>query len=117
MTATVDVSNSRICAPPGGDEARIELTEHAREWIERIWAPLREGGAVAVPRIRRVISRSCTRSWSERAPYRNGRSEPREVAGPASVTCRKAHLRGGLSPAALRRVQLFVEANLSGRFI
>lgn len=30
---------------------------------------------------------------------------------PASPA-RKAHLRGGLSPAALRRVQLFVEANL-----
>jgi AraC family transcriptional regulator len=30
---------------------------------------------------------------------------------PSSV--RRAHLRGGLSPAALRRVQLFIEANLA----
>ncbi len=29
-----------------------------------------------------------------------------------SSTARRAHLRGGMSPAALRRVQLFVEANL-----
>src|SRR2546423_1240716 len=29
---------------PGVDEARIELTEHARQWIERIWEPLREEG-------------------------------------------------------------------------
>src|SRR6266550_5734945 len=26
------------------DVARIELTEHARRWIERIWEPLREEG-------------------------------------------------------------------------
>jgi AraC family transcriptional regulator len=30
----------------------------------------------------------------------------------SSSPARKTHLRGGLSPAALRRVQLFVEANL-----
>src|SRR6266487_4299342 len=29
---------------PEVDEARIELTEHARQWIERIWEPLREEG-------------------------------------------------------------------------
>ena len=29
-----------------------------------------------------------------------------------SASARRAHLRGGLSPAAYRRVQLFVEANL-----
>src|SRR6266581_1910297 len=29
---------------PEVDAARIELTEHAREWIERIWEPLREEG-------------------------------------------------------------------------
>src|SRR5713101_3315366 len=29
-----------------------------------------------------------------------------------SSRARKTHLRGGLSPAALRRVQLYVEANL-----
>ena len=28
---------------PGG-EARLELSERARKWIERIWAPLREDG-------------------------------------------------------------------------
>ena len=32
-----------------------------------------------------------------------------------SSPARKTHLRGGLSPAALRRVQLFVEANLERR--
>src|SRR5262245_58675829 len=29
--------------PPGGDD-RIELSDHAQTWIERIWAPLRKGG-------------------------------------------------------------------------
>jgi AraC family transcriptional regulator len=46
--------------------------------------------AVQARQIRRL------RKWLERPP------------SPA----RRAHLRGGLSPAALRRVQLFVEANL-----
>jgi AraC family transcriptional regulator len=31
-----------------------------------------------------------------------------------SSQAKRSHLRGGLSPAALRRVQLFVEANLGG---
>ena len=28
----------------GSQGARIELTEHARQWIERIWEPVREEG-------------------------------------------------------------------------
>ena len=32
--------------------------------------------------------------------------------GAFSAQAKRSHLRGGLSPAALRRVQLFVEANL-----
>jgi len=46
---------------------------------------------------------------------RQARRLRRWLALPSSPA-RRTHLRGGLSPAALRRVQLFVEANL-GRTI
>ena len=91
----------------------VELTEHARQWIERIWAPLREEGVrllssyttrdLALMRTFMVRARGVQerqvrtlRTWLER-PVPRGRG---------------AHLRGGLAPAALRRVQVFVEANL-----
>lgn len=99
------------CQP--GAEKRIELTEHARGWIERIWAPLRDDGdrmmaAYSVPQLAMFatfLPQTCEildrrirqlRSW---------------LAVPASPA-RRSHLRGGLSPAALRRVQVFVESNL-----
>jgi AraC family transcriptional regulator len=99
-----------------GPAVRIELTEHARTWIERIWAPLRTDGnrlletypvrqlMVIAAFVQRVceIQDSRTRHLST------------WLAIPASPA-RRSHLRGGLSPAALRRVQVFVEANLAGR--
>jgi len=92
---------------------RIELTEHARRWIERIWGPMREEGGrllgtystqdlvvmnTFMLRAREILQRQSRRlrTWLELP----------------SSPARKTHLRGGLSPAALRRVQLFVEANL-----
>jgi len=115
VTATVDRLQLAGYARrrPEGDESWIELTEHARQWIERIWAPLREEGgrllrsysardlavmSAFMPRVREVQERQVRklRKWLEL---------------PLSPA-RKTHLRGGLSPAALRRVQLFVEANL-----
>src|SRR5262249_46286286 len=98
---------------PGGG-AQVELTGHARTWIDRIWEPLRNDGyrllAAYPPRhsmllatflrqasgIQEALTKTL-RAWIE-LPY-----------SPA----RRTHLRGGLSPAALRRVQVFVEANLA----
>jgi AraC family transcriptional regulator len=100
-----------------GEETRIELTEHARRWIERIWEPLREEGG-------RLLGSHSTRDLAMLSSFliraravqeRQARRLRRWLALPSSPA-RRTHLRGGLSPAALRRVQLFVEANL-GRTI
>jgi AraC family transcriptional regulator len=93
--------------------ARIELTEHARQWIERIWEPVREEGD-------RLLRSYSTRDLTVMSTFmvRAGAAQERQIRRlrkwlelPGSPA-RAAHLRGGLSPAALRRVQLFVEANL-----
>jgi AraC family transcriptional regulator len=94
--------------------ARIELTEHARQWIERIWEPVREEGD-------RLLRSYSTRDLTVMSTFmvRAGAVQERQIrrlrqwlAIPSSPA-RTTHLRGGLSPAALRRVQLFVEANLA----
>jgi AraC family transcriptional regulator len=97
-----------------GRSPRVELTEHAREWIERIWAGLRDEG-------RRLMDHYSTRQLALVSTFMRRACEIQEartkrlriwLSRPASPA-RRSHLRGGLSPAALRRVQLFVEANLS----
>jgi AraC family transcriptional regulator len=98
---------------PESDAAHIELTEHARQWIERSWEPLREEGG-------RLLSTYSTRDLAVMSTFMIRAREVQErqvrrlrkwLALPSSLA-RRTHLRGGLSPAALRRVQVFVEANL-----
>ncbi len=96
-----------------GEGARIELTEHARTWIERIWAPLRADG-------NRVLDTYPTRQLVVLAKFmqqvcdlHDGHTQQLRTWLDVPSSARRAHLRGGLSPAALRRVQLFVEANLA----
>jgi AraC family transcriptional regulator len=93
---------------------RIELTEHARQWIERIWTDLQREG-------QRLMDEYATRDLAAIDAFLRracGIQEARTnklrawLALPSSPA-RRSHLRGGLSPAALRRVQLFVEANLA----
>jgi AraC family transcriptional regulator len=115
VTATVGrlqlAGYARRRAESGG--ARTELTEHARRWIERIWGPVREDGD-------RLLRSYSTRDLTVMSTFmiRAGAVQERQIrrlrewlAIPSSPA-RATHLRGGLSPAALRRVQLFVEANL-----
>jgi AraC family transcriptional regulator len=93
------------------DEA-VELTEHARLWIARIWEPLRESGQkmfarLSIEELRLIAETLRTSSDLQEAHasmLRRLLQEPK--------TARASHRRGGLSPAALRRVQLFVESNL-----
>jgi AraC family transcriptional regulator len=96
-----------------GEEIRLELTEHARDWIGRIWEPVRvEGGRLLAGYSTRDLEIMST--FLMRARHVQERQVKRLrtwLALPASPA-RRTHLRGGLSPAALRRVQLFVEANL-----
>lgn len=97
---------------PGG-RARIELTERARTWIERIWAPLQQGGA-------RLMERYPTRQLATIASFLHQACDIQDTRTRELRTWlrlpspqdRQGTVRGGLSPAALRRVQLFVEANL-----
>jgi AraC family transcriptional regulator len=115
ITATIDRLQLASYARrrPESEEARVELTEHARRWIERIWEPLREEGG-------RLLGSYSTRDLAVMSTFmvrarelqeRQVRKLRKWLALPSSPA-RKTHLRGGLSPAALRRVQLFVEANL-----
>ena len=99
----------RSAGPPG---PHIELTPHAREWIDRIWEPLRHRGsemlAAFSPDELSLIVRvfRSTREVQERhlIDLRQWLNEP--------ASTRKSPQRGGLSPAALQRVKVFVEANI-----
>ena len=101
---------ARRSAAPGG--AQIELTPHAREWIDRIWEPLRHRGvemlaAFSQEELSLIVQvLRAAREVQERhiTDLRRWLDEP--------ATARRSHQRGGLSPAALRRVQVFVEANI-----
>ena len=101
---------------PGGG-AKIELSEHAQKWIERIWTPLWKEGA----RVLETYSTAQLAAFASLLPLvceiqeRRTRQLRSWLAIPTS-DARRSHLRGGLSPAALRRVQVFVETNL-GRSI
>ena len=99
-------------AQPGSD--RVELTEHARTWIGRIWASLQEDGdqilgGYSTPHLTVIagfIEQACASQEARTAALRQWLTLP-------SSPARRPHLRGGLSPAALQRVQVYVEANLA----
>jgi AraC family transcriptional regulator len=115
ITATIDRLQLAGYARrrPEGNETRIELTEHARQWIERIWEPLRvEGGRLLSTYSARDLAVMSTFMIRAREVQERQVRRLRKWLALPSSPARKTHLRGGLSPAALRRVQLFVEANL-----
>lgn len=101
---------------PGSEDhqhERFELTRLAGEWIETIWGPMPSEGA-------RLLKAWSPREIAKLARFLERGSEIQEARAarlrallevPAARL--KNRLRGGLSPAALRRVQLFVEANLA----
>ena len=99
-------------SPAAGGGSRVELTSHAREWIDRIWEPLRHRGAAMLATFSsgdlalmlRVLRLATQVQEAHVADLRGWLDEP--------AATRKSHQRGGLSPAALRRVQLLVEANI-----
>jgi AraC family transcriptional regulator len=98
---------------PDADGAAIELTEHARRWIERIWAPLREEGGRLLKSysVRDLAMMSAFLSRARGIQEHQVRRLRKWLELP-SLPARKAHRRGGLSPAAAQRVQVFIEANL-----
>ena len=96
-----------------GDHTVIELTQHARQWIERIWSPLRDQGdrLMRSYSLRDLAVIGGFMVKARRIHEREVRDIRKWLEAPSS-TARKSHLRGGLSPAAVRRVQVFVEGNL-----
>ena len=112
-TAAATVERLELAGYARRRSSLVELTEHAREWIEKIWSPLRDAG-------HRLLGRYSTRDLARMHAFlADARGAQQRHAGALrkwlelpSSPARKPHLRGGLSPAALRRVQLFVEANL-----
>ncbi|MCE9669761.1 AraC family transcriptional regulator [Myxococcus stipitatus] len=98
-----------------GSGRRLVLTEHAREWIETIWGPLRQEGfqlMAALPEADlKVIAGvlSAVRGVQDRHAARVARLL--QAPGGAGA----ARRRGGLSAAALHRVRLFIEAHLARR--
>ncbi len=102
---------ARRAAGPAGE--LVELTEHARQWVETIWGPMQVEGArllgehstAELELLARLTRAMCTIQEAHAA----------RVRALSEVQAAKSQrARGGLSPAALRRVQLFVEANLAG---
>ncbi len=97
----------------GETKERYDTTPHARRWIETIWGPLAEAGARVssvftnqeLATIARFLDRACEAQESHAARLRG-------LLLVDHVENKRGRSRGGLSPAALRRVELFVEANL-----
>lgn len=95
------------------EDERFELTDHARRWIETLWGPVQREG-------HRLLDRYPTRYLSVFAEFlREARIIQEEHAvtvrallNESSSNAKTNRLRGGLSPAALHRIQLYVEANL-----
>jgi len=126
LSATLGVGRGRVVATlerlqlagyarvQAGGGARIELSEHARTWIARIWEPLQKAG-------NRLLDKYPTAHLALMASFMDRACEIQEARtrklrawlSLPSSPARRSHLRGGLSPAALRRVQVFVEANLA----
>jgi AraC family transcriptional regulator len=102
---------ARVARGAGG--TTIGLTAHAREWIERLWAPLREAGL-------QLMGRYPTRQLETMRDFMAGARAAQEqhtarvrawLDAPRS-TARRPHRRGGLSPAALHRVEALIDASL-----
>lgn len=94
-------------------ENQIEVTEHARRWIRLLWEPLRRDGGILLDTYsaNELATMSAFMSRVCAIQERHLRRLRRWLAVP-TARARRAHLRGGLAPAALQRVQVFVESNL-----
>jgi AraC family transcriptional regulator len=101
---------------PGGksEDEWFELTDHARRWIETIWGPLQRQGHQLLKRYGTKDLSVFARLLAEARAIQEVHAERIHALLDEPLSRGRANrLRGGLSPAALRRVQLFVEANLS----
>jgi AraC family transcriptional regulator len=94
---------------------RIELTDHARRWVETIWGPIGAEGARLLGLESTPDLAVLARFMETIRPVQEAHAARiRALLDVPSARTPSNRMRGGLSPAALRRVQLFVEANLAG---
>ncbi|WP_426752469.1 helix-turn-helix domain-containing protein [Myxococcus sp. Y35] len=96
---------------------RLVLTAHAREWIETLWGPLQADGHQLMATLPEEHLRIVAGFLSAARAIQD-----RHAARVASLleepgSSRAARQRGGLSPAALHRVKLYVEAHLARRIL
>lgn len=103
-----------VASAASGRTRLRELTAHAREWIESLWGPIRDDGAG-------LLAEFTTRELAVLTRFLKRASELQERHAariralaelPAADRPRAVRPHGGLSPAALRRVQLFALAHL-----
>ncbi|RYZ36369.1 MAG: AraC family transcriptional regulator [Myxococcaceae bacterium] len=94
---------------------RLVLTEHAREWIETLWGPLSVDGMRLMEPLSdtdlKVVADFLTSARAVQERHASRLSKLLQTPGGSPA----ARRRGGLSAAALSRVQLFVEAHLARR--
>lgn len=93
----------------------LSLTDHARRWIETIWGPLAADSHRALSVESTHDLRAMARIMERVRPLQEGHAERiRAMLAPSTATrsARARERRGGLSPAARRRVEVFVEAHL-----
>jgi AraC family transcriptional regulator len=96
-------------------ETMLELTAHARAWIATIWGPLeRAGNELLAQQSTEDLGRFLVFMQQIRPLHEAHTARVRALLELPSSKPAPSRARGGLSPAALRRVQLFVEANLGG---
>jgi len=96
----------------GATRSECAVTSHAREWISRIWDPLSEQGRQMLEGLTSQDLSLALHVMQEstRIQERHAAVLQEWLREPAST--RRSHQRGGLSPAALRRVQSFVDGHL-----
>ena len=98
---------------PAVSAGSIDLTSHAREWIARIWSPLQiDGARLLASYARRDLELLSSFLARARAIQARQAQTLRAWLEQPGTLARSPHLRGGLPPAALRRVEVFVEAGL-----
>ncbi|NTX04488.1 MULTISPECIES: AraC family transcriptional regulator [Myxococcus] len=96
-----------------GSGTRLVLTGHAREWIETLWGPFRTDGFQLMSSLPdadlKVIAGFLTSARAVQDRHASRVAKLLQAPGGS----RAARRRGGLSAAALHRVQLFIEAHLA----
>lgn len=97
---------------PSSPAELVELTEHARQWVETIWGPMQREGATHLSQHTTAELELLARLTLAMCAIQETHAERVRALSEVPALAKSKRARGGLSPAALRRVQLYVEANL-----